>query len=203
LQDWKGKTPDASSDPNQPLIPDSADLKRQPLALLEAEISRIAKLVSLDQDSAKRFEALSKRISEEAAAVAALKEKLTDCEQGKERARVLADERQAAYARVFESIVAEEEVLRDLYRPLMARLEVASGTLAKLSFSVKRVVDVSRWAKEGELLFDLRQHGPFKGRGTLNQIADLVLAPAWQHGSPEEVTGRLALPVLQTLTSLR
>ena len=64
--------------------------------------------------------------------------------------------REQGYIRVFDAIVSEETVLRDLYAPLMQRLSAAGGTLAKLSFTVSRVVDVDAWAAEGEKLFDKR-----------------------------------------------
>lgn len=41
------------------------------------------------------------------------------------------------YVRVFDTVVAEERILNELYAPLMAELQEADGTLAKLSFSVK------------------------------------------------------------------
>ena len=47
-------------------------------------------------------------------------------------------ERDAGYERVFDAIVSEEAVLRDLYSPLLKRLEASEGSLKKLSFSVSR-----------------------------------------------------------------
>ena len=83
-------------DPNVALIPDDADLDDQPLALLEAEIARLEKLVSVDRDTANKFAALSKRITEETAALERLKERLADCEGAKERVKALVQEREAA-----------------------------------------------------------------------------------------------------------
>ena len=126
-KEWKGRPLAAAAAPRVALIADDAKLDRQPLALLEAEIARLEKLVSVDRDTANKFAALSKRITEETVALVRVKEKLADCEGAKERVNVLVQERQAAYVRVFEAIVAEEGVLRDLYSPLMARLEEAEG----------------------------------------------------------------------------
>jgi energy-coupling factor transporter ATP-binding protein EcfA2 len=189
--EWRGK-PQAASDLSVALIPDDAVLDRQPLALLEAEIARLEKLVSVDKDTANKFAALSRRIAEETTALVRLKERLADCEGAKERVTVLVQEREAAYRSVFDAIVAEEGVLRDLYSPLMTRLEAAGGTMRKLSFSVGRVADVERWASAGEELLDLRRQGSFRGRGTLRQLGDASLKTAWETGDPQAATGAMA-----------
>jgi hypothetical protein len=80
----------------------------------------------------------------------------------------------------------------DLYTPLMTRLAAAGGTLKKLSFSVNREADVSRWAMGGEELLDLRVQGSFKGRGTLRQLAEAALRAAWEKGDPEAVSAAMA-----------
>jgi len=147
--------------------------------------------VSIDRDTASKFAALSKRIVEESATLNSLREKLADCEGANERAKTLVQERQAAYVRVFEAILAEQTVLTDLYSPLMTRLSAAEGTLNKLSFSVTREADVARWAAEGEQLLDLRHKGPFKGRGTLGQIAETALKVAWETGDPAAVSAAM------------
>ncbi len=113
---------------------------------------------------------------------------LADNKLASERAKQIQTDRESAYFRVFEAIVAEENVLRDLYRPLMERLNNADGTLRKLSFSVSRRADIKRWAEEGEGLFDLRRQGPFKGRGTLEQWAEATLKSAWEKGDPVAVS---------------
>lgn len=74
-------------------------------------------------------------------------------------------DREQSYVRVFDAVLGEERVLKELYALLMARLKAAGGTLAKLSFTVSRVANIAKWAKRGEEeLFDLRG-GPFKGLG--------------------------------------
>ena len=61
------------------------------------------------------------------------------------------------------------------------------STLGKLSFSVTRVADVAKWARQGEdELFDLRG-GPFKGIGSLEKEANLMLRDAWRTGDSEAV----------------
>ena len=189
---WKGTSPVAGADPTAPLIPDNAELEKLSLAALEAEIARLEKLINIDQDIGKKFSALSKRITDESAALARLQEKLKDCEGAKERTKLLAQEREAAYARVFDAIEAEQGVLVSLYSPLMTRLEKGGATLKKLSFSVDRNADVEKWANSGEPLFDLRQKGPFKGRGTLRTMADKSLKAAWDTGNSQAVSAAMA-----------
>ncbi len=187
-KDLKGAAPTPADDDQQPLIPADANLDELPLALLDAEIARLEKLVSIDKNTARRFSAVSKRLAEESTTLKGLKEKLADCEGAKERARALVADRESAYVRVFESTLAEQDVLTSLYEPLMARLQAAEGTLSKLSFSVSREADVAGWADEGESLLDLRQKGSFKGRGSLRQYAEASLKSAWETGSAEAVS---------------
>lgn len=190
---WKGKPPAASANLETALVPDDAELQRQPLALLEAEINRLNQLVSVDRSTALKFTALSKKIVDETELLGRLKEKLTDAEGAKARADGLQAEREAIYRRVFEAIVAEEGVLNDLYAPIKERLADAGGTLSKLGFSVTRAADVAAWAKRGEdELVDLRRQGPFKGRGTLLQLAEQDLKKAWETGGPDVVSVAMA-----------
>lgn len=191
MKSWKG-TAIASADPNTPLLADDAELERQNLALLEAEIARIEKLVGADRETTAKYSALSKRIAEETAALVRLKERLIDCEGAMNRVRTLVQEREATYVRVFEAVVAEQNVLIELYSPLMKRLDAAGGTLKKLAFSVRREVDLAQWAKDGEQLLDLRVQGAFKGRGTLRQRADAALKETWETGDPKAISAAMA-----------
>lgn len=191
MKDWKGITPPAPPDPKVPLIADEEDLTQQPLALLEAEIARLENLVSVDRETATKFAALSRKIIEENTAIERLKERLTDCEGAENRVTTLRQERKQAYERVFEAIVYEQSVLRDLYKPLMGRLDQAVSTLGKLSFSVSREAHIAVWADAGEQLLDLRIQGPFKGRGTLHQLAETFLKTAWEAGDPKTISAAM------------
>lgn len=184
---WKGTPTQGDADPNIALISDDAELDKQPLALLEAEIGRFQRLVNVDKDTANKFVAISKRIDEETVALAKMNERLTDFDGAAERIKVAQQERDQAYAQVFESIAAEEAELRTLYAPLHARLEGGTGALAKLSFTVKRRVDVNSWSSGGEELLDLRKLTPFQGRGTLRSLAKESLEAAWESGDSTAV----------------
>lgn len=188
IAELKG-TPPGSGDANTPFFPDNADLGTLSQAMLEAEMARLEKLVSAQH----RYAALSGSIATETATLQTLTEKLNDAKGARERARALQTERQDAYGRAFEALIAEQSVLEQLYAPLMARLAAASGTLRKLSFSVARVANVGQWASEAEEdLLDLRKAGAFRGKGTLLQKANEVLKDAWEAGDSAGVIAAMA-----------
>lgn len=190
---WKGTAPAPQASTATPFVADDAELTRQPLALLEAEIGRLQQLVSVDRNTAARFAALSKKIVDESELLKRLSEKLADAEGAKARAEGLQAERDLMYRRVFDAILAEEQVLNDLYAPIKSRLAGAEGTLRKLAFSVNRTADVAAWAQRGEdELVDLRRTGPFKGKGSLQQIAEEVLRGPWESGDAAAVAAAMA-----------
>jgi hypothetical protein len=179
---WRGSTPAFPVQADGAYVLDAANLIQTPLATLEAEIQRLGTIVAADADTSKRLGAIIKRIQDENVILGRLREQLRDCQGAHDRATGLVASREQSYVRVFEAIISEEAILRGLYAPLMQRLASAGGTLAKLSFSVSRVVDVGQWAKNGEQdLFDLRS-GPFRGIGSLAKEANAVLANAWKTG---------------------
>lgn len=192
IAELKGTVPPAG-DPNTPFFPDGTDLTTLSQAVLDAEMSRLEKLVSADKETQKRYTALSGNIATETAALQTLSDKLKDAQGAKDRARVLQTEREEAYGRAFDALVAEQSVLEDLYAPLMARLAASSGTLKKLSFSVARIANVEQWASEAEDgLIDLRKAGSFRGKGTLLQKANEVLKGAWETGDSAAVRAAMA-----------
>jgi ABC-type lipoprotein export system ATPase subunit len=187
---WKGTTPLPIAE-GEAYIADDANLKNLSLALLEAEINRLTSLISADATTAQRFNAISQKIALEQAALTGLKEKLEDYEGAQSRVETLRLERDITYGRVFTSIVEEESILKDLYQPIMTKLSESTGTLHKMSFSIKRTVNIDRWAEEGERLFDLRVDSAFRGRGTLKQHAQDALLPAWENGSDADVVAAM------------
>lgn len=187
---WKGVPPE-TVDPATPLIAEDAVLAGQPLALIEAEIRRLGDLVSIDQETKDRFNALSGKITTETELLAGLREKLTDCEGAENRLAGLPEQREVSYRRIFEAVLGEEKVLNDLYAPIRARMDAGGGTLQKLSFNVQRTADIARWAEAGEDLLDLRRQGPFRGEGKLAEAAIMALKPAWENGSAEDVVAAM------------
>lgn len=192
IKAWKGTPPPSDVDPNVALISDDAKLDEQPLAILDAEIARFQRLVNVDKDTAAKFVAISKRIDEETIALARMKEKLTDFDGAAERIKAAQQDRDAAYAQMFKTIAEEEAELRTLYAPLRARLESGTGAIGKLSFSVKRQVDIQSWASRGEELLDLRKLTPFQGRGKLLELAKESLAAAWESGDSTTVASAMS-----------
>ncbi len=95
------------------------------------------------------------------------------------------------YAQIFAGIIEEEAELAALYAPIKERIEQAGGSLSKLSFSVRRAVDIGKWAAKGESLLDLRKAGPFRGRGELQKRATEKLFSAWSTGSAATAAGGL------------
>ena len=128
IKEWKGKKPDGPVDDTGTFIRPNVELNQLPLAVLEAETERIEKLVNADRQTQRCFSVISKKVVEETAALNVLKEKLNHAQSAKDRARQLQDDRDAAYRRVFDAISAEQQILVDLYAPLMQRLATASGT---------------------------------------------------------------------------
>nr|WP_218006108.1 AAA family ATPase [Novosphingobium lentum] len=192
IAELKGIAPPAG-DPNMPFFADDTDLAALSQAVLDAEMSRLEKLVSADKETQKRYTALSGSIATETAALQTLTDKLKDAQGAKDRARDLQTEREEAYGRAFDALVAEQSVLEELYAPLMARLAASSGTLKKLSFSVARIANVEQWASEAEDgLIDLRKGGSFRGKGTLLQKANDVLKAGWETGDSAAVRTAMA-----------
>ena len=192
IAELKGIAPPAG-DPSKPFFPDDTDLATLSQAVLDAEMSRLEKLVSADKETQKRYTALSGNIATETAALQTLTDKLKDAQGAKDRARDLQTEREQAYGRAFDALVAEQSVLEELYAPLMARLAASSGTLKKLSFSVARIANVEQWASDAEDgLIDLRKIGSFRGKGTLLQKANEVLKAAWETGDSSAVRSAMA-----------
>ena len=173
-------------DTNTPLIADDVDLGALNLATIVAEMQRLETLFSADKVIRDQYAALTKRIGQERAALNSLEVRLIDAKGAATRRKNLQAERDNAYGLAFEAIISEQDALAELYGPLMGRLAASSGTLHKLSFSVRRTADFQSWANFAEeTLLDLRKAGPFKGSGSLVALAKKMLMPAWENGNPD------------------
>lgn len=193
IDSWKGVTPSAPATAESSLIPEGAELSKQPLALLQAEISRLEKLVAADEVTKKQFSALTSKISAETTSLTILNEKLEVAKGARTRITELQAERDEAYARVFSAVTSEQAVLTELYKPLLDRLSGSTGSLKKMSFTVSRSVDVDRWAAFAEKhLIDLRRDTPFKGAGTFLSKVNNDLKAIWETGDAEAVGQAMA-----------
>ncbi len=190
-------------DPNIPLFPDTADLSTLTLNTLLAEMARLEALIGADNLVRGQYVALSQRITQEYSALQALQNRLSDAQGASARRKDLQAEREVTYGRVFQAIIDEQAALANLYAPLMARLSESDGTLRKLGFSVRRVVDVAAWgAVAEENLLDRRKAGPFQGRGSLIALADRALRPAWETGTAPEVQAAMARFIAEFMREL-
>lgn len=185
--------PDLTAPPSPtPYIQVSADLSVQTLSLLEKELTRLRRLVGIDAENAKKLTKLSEKIATDKSYLNKLDKDIELARQADARIKELVLDRTEAYAGIFDAIVQEERELSELYSPLRANLSMQGGELSKLSFSVRRSVDIDSWGAAGEGLLDLRKLGPFKGKGTLRGIAKAELGPAWQRGTSIEVADAMA-----------
>jgi hypothetical protein len=190
-------------DQNVVLIPDNADIAALPLAPIAAEMTRIEALFSADKLVRDQYGALTGRIAQENSALQTLETRLTDAQGAAARRKDLQTERDNTYGRVFEAIINEQNALAGLYAPLMTRLAASSGTLKKLSFSVRRIADVQAWGSVAEeQLLDRRKAGPFYGRGSLIAAATEALKPVWETGSAAEVQAAMTAFMARYLRDL-
>lgn len=198
-----GEVRKLNGDPKVARIPDNADVSTLPLAPIAAEMTRLEALFSAEKIVRDQYAALTSRIAQENSSLQTLEIRLTDAQGAAARRKDLETERDDTYGRVFEAIINEQNALADLYAPLMARLAASSGTLKKLSFSVRRIADVQTWGSfaEEELL-DRRKTGPFYGRGSLIAAATEALKPVWETGSVTEVQAAMTAFMAKYLSDL-
>lgn len=173
-----------------PLIESTAALTEQTLSLLDREVARLNQLVGADQTKIKRYATLSDKIAKAELGLGKLDEQIARAQLAEERIRELIELRRVSYAGVFEAIVEEEAELKALYAPIRERIAADTGSMGRLAFTVKRNVDIERWATAGEDLLDLRT-GPFRGRGQLLGAARGILLAPWQAGSASEAAQAL------------
>lgn len=173
-------------------IAEGVDLAIVPLSALRAESVRLGQLIGLDGAKQKQLTALNDRIAKNEAALIVATASAVNAASAQARISVLADNRKAFYASLFDGFASEQAELTKMYEPLSAMLSAQMGTLGKLSFSVRRVVDVDVWAARGEELMDLRTGTTFRGRGELLRVATDVLLPAWESGASADVAEAMA-----------
>ena len=195
LKDHPGKTQvtdsgDPSSSTNS-LIPANTNLTDLPLSVLEQEEARLRRLIGADEEKRTAYRKLSYRITASQTQIGNLDKAIAAGDVAKEKISALLATRNRSYQGVFEGIEAEEKALTELYSPLNQRLSQAVGALGKLTFSIRRNIDLATWAKKGEALLDLRKAGDFRGRGALPAAAEALLLEAWRTGSAEDVAGAM------------
>lgn len=174
-----------------PFVSDGVDLSKVPLMALRAEAWRLGELIGLDANRQKRLQMLNDKIAKTEAALASVDRNIKEAQGATDRIKVLMLKRKQAYASLFDGFVSEQNQLEEMYSPLAGMLGAEQGTLGKLTFSVRRVVDVEAWAKWGERLLDLRT-GVFRGHGELLSQVREKLLPSWESGSSADVAEAMA-----------
>jgi ABC-type lipoprotein export system ATPase subunit len=174
-----------------PFVADNADLSAVRLGTLRAEAWRLGELIGLDANRQRQLQTLNDKIAKTEAALVSVDRSIKEAEGAAGRIKALMLKRKQAYASLFDGFTSEQEQLEAMYSPLKGMLGAVEGALGKLTFSVRRVVDVQAWAKRGEALLDLRM-GEFRGHGELlNQVRDKLL-PAWENGASADVAEAMA-----------
>jgi hypothetical protein len=174
-----------------PFVDEHAELPKVSLNALRAEAWRLGELIGLDANRQRQLQTLNDKIAKSEAAIVSVNASIMEAEGASGRIKALMLKRKQAYASLFDGFTLEQKQLEAMYSPLKDMLGAETGTLGKLTFSVKRIVDVELWAKQGEALLDLRT-GEFRGRGELlNQVRQKLL-PAWESGASPEVAEAMA-----------
>ncbi len=179
--------PEAPAADLPPFIADETALTSVPLSALKAEAWRLGQLIGLDSAKQKQLTALNDKITKSEALLGTATTSVTNAEGAQARIAVLVANRKLSYASLFDGFASEQTQLAELYAPLEALLTSETGTLGKLTFNVRRVVDVESWAARGEELMDLRTGTTFRGRGELLRVASDTLLPAWENGASADV----------------
>ena len=174
------------------LIPANTNLTDLPLSVLEQEEARLRRLIGTDEEKRTTYRKLSNRITVAQTQIGSLNKAIVAGSVADEKISALLVTRNRSYQGVFGGIEAEEKALTKLYNPLSERLNQAGGALGNLTFSIRRNIDLTAWAKKGEALLDLRKEGVFRGHGALTTAAETLLLKAWRMGSAEDVAKAMA-----------
>lgn len=168
------------------------ELGSESIARLQAEISRLTSLLGIDKQNATRLQNISSQVSIDEAELTKLDRAIELSKSAPERIKGQQASRRESYRKVFEAIARMEGDLNDLYEPLKSRLLDQPGALGKLTFEVRRSVDIAGWAEKGEELIDLRAGETFRGRGQLAARAAEELLSVWEFGRAEDVGTAMA-----------
>jgi energy-coupling factor transporter ATP-binding protein EcfA2 len=149
--------------------------------------------VGIDVIRQKKYEDLTRTITEQEAALRRLEAEHEVAKGAPERRRALIDRRREEYIEVFKTVTEEEDILKGLYLPLSKTLTGAKGALSKLAFVIHRHVNLKSWVAKGEQLLDLRRESRLRGHGALRKESESLLLTAWTSGSPEAVDAAMDL----------
>lgn len=132
----------ATPDPSVSLIPAGVDLSTLTLSLLTQERARLEKLVGIDERNARRYKWLSEKIARLEAGIRKQDEEIDRSKKADEMLKQLRATRTDAYRGIFAAVIDEENELSRLYSPLHERIAAGPRAVKKLSFSVRRQIDL-------------------------------------------------------------
>lgn len=181
----------SSPNPDVSLIPEGAPLASQKLSLLVRERNRLQNLAGIDAQNSRRYSALTDRIARSDTALTKLNADIERAKGADDVLEQLRSARIAAYKGIVTAVIEEESELTQLYAPLGDRIARGANAVKKLSFSVRRQVDLETWAERGESLLDLRK-GSLR-TGDLLKEAEVFLGDAWRNGSAEDAAEAMQL----------
>jgi energy-coupling factor transporter ATP-binding protein EcfA2 len=167
-------------------------LDQQTLGHLDAELARLTKVVGIATENARTYSRLTEKITMGEANLAKLKRSVELAEAADDKVKLLATQRTENYKKAVSAIIGEAAELASLYEPLGRQIAGQPGALGKLTFNVRRTVDVEAWASRGEKLLDARKTGPFQGKGSLLKTVKANLLSTWESGSADEIASALA-----------
>lgn len=174
-------------DPQTPTHQKQVPMANWPLQLITSSRDSMRTAVGIDTEQQKKFKELNKTIAQQEIAMKRFEVQIQNAEGAETRRQGLIASRREAYGRVFETLVEEQSVLERLYAPLGRDLAASHGTLAKLQFAVRRIVDLKKWIDAGDELLDFRMDSEFRLRGTLRKRVEEDLLPAWLTGTAADV----------------
>lgn len=167
---------------------DDAQMSNLTHSLLLKEQRRLEACIGVDDARRQKYTDLSGKIVRSETALAQRDSEIKLAEAAPEKIKELLKTRETTYYHLLEQIEKEAGVLKALYKPLQDRLDQQTGTLSKLTFSVKREVDVDEWAEAGERLIDKSRAGKFRGVGALTQIIKDELEAIWQSKAAKDIS---------------
>jgi hypothetical protein len=174
-------------DPKVPTDTKKVAFERWRLNLLKATRDEMKKKVGIDTQQQKKFAELQKTVSKQEIAIKRLEAQIQTAEGADARREALIESRRAGYGQVFETLVEQQFVLEQLYAPLGRNLGDSRGTLGKLQFAVRRIVNLDKWIEAADRLLDFRMESEFRLRGSLRKKAEEHLLSAWRAGTAAEV----------------
>ncbi|WP_245475727.1 TrlF family AAA-like ATPase [Mesorhizobium sp. M7A.F.Ca.US.006.01.1.1] len=183
-------TPDADITISR--LAEGVALDQQALGHLDAEVARLTQVVGIATENARTYSRLTEKITQGEANLAKLRRSIELAEAADDKIKTLATQRTENYKKAVAAIIGEANELASLYEPLGQQIAGQSGALGKLTFNVRRTVDVEGWAARGEKLLDARKTGPFQGKGALLKAVKARLLAIWESGSADDIASALA-----------